>query len=43
MSLRHWVWILIGLLFWAVLAVLWMTSPTHCSVPDEHHVVRCDR
>jgi hypothetical protein len=33
MSARHWRWIAYGLVGWAVLTVLWMTTPSVCSLP----------
>lgn len=41
MTVRHWVWIVWGLLAWAALVMAWATSPVGCQPPDAQHRVTC--
>lgn len=41
MTIRRWLWVILGLLAWAVIAVVWMTGPYDCSTPDNHGHVVC--
>lgn len=42
MTRRHWAWITAGLLAWAVLAVLWATSPDICGLPEAQTSHHCE-
>ena len=41
MTVRHWLWVVSGLLAWALIAVAWMTGPYDCSAPDRDGQVVC--
>lgn len=43
MSLRHWCWIMIGLLFWAALVFVWSTSPDICEISAARSTDHCQR
>lgn len=43
MTARHWLLVLLGLLCWAGVALLWVTSPAPCDAPDPQGVVECAR
>lgn len=42
MTLRHWLWILAGLLTWAALVILWSTSPDICDQPQARTSHHCE-
>lgn len=41
MRRAHWVWIMTGLVLWAVLVLAWTTGPYDCTAPDSHHHITC--
>lgn len=41
MTARHWAWTAAALTAWAVLAVLWATTPSVCSLPEAHPSAHC--
>jgi 4-amino-4-deoxy-L-arabinose transferase-like glycosyltransferase len=38
---RRWVWVLVGLVAWALLVLLWATTPSICSLPETHDTAHC--